>query len=373
MKEKLDKLTISGFKSIRELHDLELKNLNVLVGANGAGKSNLLSFFQMLHLLMDDNLNVFVNDNGGMNDILYHGPEGTKNIFFEMYFGIKGYKCAINPTVKDAAVLVDEGRFYSGKWSSFNHDNESDKSWLVKEANAPITTIDEKDGKYSKAVFEIINSWRLYHFNNTDLRSKMRGTEIVEDKAYLRADASNIAPFLRDLQENSKAEYEEIVRVCKLVLPYFKEFQFHENKSGKNKEILKVSLGWRTKYSDYPLQSYHWSDGSIRFICLATTLLQPNLPSMIMLDEPELGLHPEAIKILGELIASAAKKTQVVVTTQSPLLIDQFGINDIIVVSFKDGESTFKRLDEKDFNQWLEDYSVGELWVKNVICGGSND
>ncbi len=121
------------------------------------------------------------------------------------------------------------------------------------------------------------------------------------------------------------------------------------------------------------MQPYHLSDGSIRFICLATALLQPEPPSTIVIDEPELGLHPEAIRILAELMTDAARRTQLIVATQSPLLIDQFAVDDIVVVNRKGGQSTFERLSEDDFSQWLEDYSVGELWTRNVIQGGAAD
>jgi len=118
------------------------------------------------------------------------------------------------------------------------------------------------------------------------------------------------------------------------------------------------------------MQPYHLSDGSIRFICLASALLQPDLPSTLIIDEPELGLHPEAIRVLGELIHAAAMRTQILVATQSPLLIDQFKIEDIVTVNRKDDQSVFERLDKEDFDKWLEDYSTGELWAKNVIQGG---
>ena len=138
-------------------------------------------------------------------------------------------------------------------------------------------------------------------------------------------------------------------------------------------EATKVALSWQQKGSDFPMQPYHLSDGSIRFICLATALLQPSPPSMIIIDEPELGLHPEAIGILGELIQDAAKRTQVVIATQSPLLLDQFAIEDIIVVNRRGGQSTFERLERENYDQWLKDYSVGQLWTKNVIQGGTTN
>jgi predicted ATPase len=120
------------------------------------------------------------------------------------------------------------------------------------------------------------------------------------------------------------------------------------------------------------MQPYHFSDGSIRFICLAAALLQPTPPAAIIIDEPELGLHPEAIRLLGELLKDAAKRTQLIVATQSPLLLDQFAIKDIVVANRRDGQSVFERFDRKDFETWLEDYSVGELWTKNVIRGGTS-
>ena len=119
------------------------------------------------------------------------------------------------------------------------------------------------------------------------------------------------------------------------------------------------------------MQPYHLSDGSIRFICLTVALLQPNPPATLLIDEPEIGLHPEAIRILAELIQSASKHTQVIIATHSPLLLDQFAVEDIVVVNRKDGQSTFERLSHENFNVWLEDYSVGELWAKNVIQGGT--
>ncbi|WP_419603945.1 AAA family ATPase [Thiolapillus sp.] len=200
----------------------------------------------------------------------------------------------------------------------------------------------------------------------------MRRSEIVEDNQRLRNNGSNIAPFLLRLKQSESLHryYQEVVNATRLILPFFDDFRLDVFQQGG---ADKVKLSWQQKGSDYPLQPYHLSDGSIRFICLATALLQPNPPSAIVIDEPELGLHPEAIRILAELITDAAQRTQVILVTQSPLLIDQFAIDDIVVVNRKDGQSTFERLSEQDFSEWLEDYSVGELWTRNVIQGGTSD
>lgn len=211
----------------------------------------------------------------------------------------------------------------------------------------------------------MISSWQIYHFNDTSKTSSVRHSEIIQDDKILRNDAANLAPFLLKLKNEHKDEYRGILDAIRLVMPYLDNFLLEPRKYG---EAEKVNLSWKQKGSDYPLQPYHLSDGSIRFIALATALLQPELPSTIIIDEPELGLHPTAMHILSELIESASKRTQVIVATQSPTLLDSFNIKDIVVVNRENGASTFKRLNEKDYNVWLEEYTVGELWTKNIIA-----
>ncbi|HGV9316426.1 AAA family ATPase [Enterobacter bugandensis] len=360
----LDKLTIQGFKSIRELNDFKLNKLNIIVGANGAGKSNFISFFKMLLALIEGNLNRYVRDNGGAGDLLFQGRKITQKMFFETHFGSRGYRFTLVPTPADGCAIENEGRYYSGGTTGWwvLGDSEDGKSRLAAEVLE-----NKSDAGYSKPVYNAITSWRIYHFHDTSSTAAMRNYEIVQDCEVLRTDAANLAPFLMNLQKDHPHQYKAIVDAVRLVTPFFDDFILKPRKQGAKES---VNLSWMQKGSDYPMQPYHLSDGSIRFICLATALLQPNPPSTIIIDEPELGLHPAAIVILAELIQQAAQRTQVIVATQSPALIDQFAIEDIVVVNRQDGASTFTRLNESDYAQWLESYSVGELWTKNVIAGG---
>ena len=362
----LDKLTIRGFKSIRDLDEFKLKKLNIFVGANGAGKSNFISFFRMLQSVIEGNLSDYVQDNGGIGDLLYNGRKTTKKMEFVTRFGSRGYRFSIKPGAGERFAITDEARYYnegsSGWWDLGSSGDSS--SLLVKEAKGT-----SPDSKNSLPVYTAIGSWKIYHLHDTSLTAPMRHAEIVEDNKSLRYDAANIAPFLLRLRNEKHAFYDEILNACRLVSPYFDDFLLDEQQFGPK---TKVALSWKAKGSDYPMQPYHLSDGSVRFICLATALLQPDPPSTIIIDEPELGLHPEAIRLLGELIQDAAKRTQIIVATQSPLLLDQFSIEDVVVVNRKEGQSTFERLKRSDFDQWLNDYSVGELWTKNVIQGGTS-
>jgi len=313
---------------------------------------------------MDENLGGYIRDNGEISDILYEGRKITKKMEFEMFFGERGYRFTINPTANDEVALSREARYYNGRWWELGDSNDA-SSLLVKEAKNNV-----RDNKYSKPVYDAIMSWQIYHFHDTSLTASMRRWEIIEDNKKLRADASNIAPFLLRLREANPSAYQEILTTCQIIIPYLKDFLLNEKVSGKANEIKKVHLSWRTKNSDFPMQPYHLSDGSIRFICLATALLQPEPPSTLIIDEPELGLHPEAIRILGELINAASGRTQLIVATQSPLLLDQFAIEDIVTVNRKDNQSDFERLSKKYFDKWLDDYSVGELWTKDIMQGG---
>ena len=377
MQGALERLSVTGFKSIRELKDFPLNDLNVFVGANGAGKSNLIELFRMLSAMSEKNFSKFILAHNGADGFLFNGPKVTAAISAEFVFtshspfskGPNIYRFEATPTTDGRTFLLSEEREYvttspraygPAAEESRLRDKKDEKSW------------DERWNGVGHFVYESISNWMVYHFHDTGANAPMRRYEIVEDCQRLRSDASNIAPFLLRLKTNPSLSrhYTEIANAVRLVIPFFDDFRLDVYQMG---EAEKVALSWQQKGSDFPMQPFHLSDGSIRFICLAATLLQPTPPSMIIIDEPELGLHPEAIGILSELIQDAAKRTQVIVATQSPLLLDQFAIEDIVVVNRKDGQSTFERLERADYDQWLESYSVGQLWTKNVIQGGTTN
>ena len=360
----LDKLTIKGFKSIEFIDEFELKALNIVVGANGAGKSNFVSFFKLLNELINNRLNSYVVVTGGARDMLFNGKQPADKIEFSTRFGRHGFRFSLVPTVKDEFMIEDEARFDQHQpdgWLALG-SNTQGQSKMVHEAC-------NDDSKNSFKIYQAIKQWQIYHFHDTSSKAKMRHYDIVENNEKLAIDASNIAPFLLKLKNQYQRAYKQILAACQLVMPFLDDFILKEVTRGQKRE---VNLSWRQKDSDYPFQPYHLSDGSIRFICLATALLQPTPPSTIIFDEPELGLHPSALQVLAELIGAAATRMQVIVATQSPILIDQFAVEDIVTVNRVNGATSFKRLHEDELKQWLEDYSLGELWVKNVIQAGAN-
>jgi len=195
----------------------------------------------------------------------------------------------------------------------------------------------------------------------------MRRDQLVQDWERLRPDAANIAAFLLALGKSQPDRYQLIRDTVRLIAPFFDNFLLRPEERGGNEQ---VRLEWRQTGSDFPFQPNHLSDGTIRFICLATALLQPNPPSIIVIDEPELGLHPFALSVLADLIQSASERTQIIVSTQSPTLVDYFEPKDVVVVNRVNGRSEFQRLETEQLKEWLDDYSLGELWQKNVVRAG---
>lgn len=371
MRGTLHSLSIRGFKSIKEVNALKLAPLNVIIGANGAGKSNFVQIFHMLAAMTQRNFSKFILERGGADNFLFNGPKNTAKIEMEFEFfsnspnskGCNAYKCELTPTANEKFLVNEARKYHDGVWRSYG--GHSEESRLYDERDEKSTTGAWNGVGYF--VYEAISNWMVYHFHDSSASAPMRRSEIVEDCHKLRGDAANIAPFLLELRKHDAYHYGRIVDALRMVIPFFDDFRLDVKKLG---DAEKVRLSWNQKGSDFPMQPYHLSDGSIRFICLATALLQPRPPSLILIDEPELGLHPAAISILAELIQAAAQQTQIIVATQSPALIDQFAIEDIIVNSRKNGASTFQRLKKEDFLLWLEEYSIGELWSKNVIAGG---
>lgn len=364
----LDKLTIKGFKSIKELVDFRLNNLNVFIGGNGAGKSNFIEFFRMISAMMKlDGLKEFIA--GNADTYLFGGPKNTPFISVRMEFGDNGYDFELAANQDGFFLINNEKRHYSGHPFS----SSSPVSKKLGSGNFNLGLLTDKNNKgfngkehnASWHTFNSINSWTIYHFHDTNKEAGMRRYHDTGHNEKLFIDGSNIAAYLLELRTNHPESYKEIINAVRLVIPFFDDFILRPNRNES------VRLDWRQKgLKNFPMRPTQLSDGSIRFICLTTALLQPDPPSTIIIDEPELGLHPAAISILSELILDAAKLTQVILATQSPALINNFDIEDIIVVNRENEASTFNRLKKKDFTEWLENYSIGELWSKNVIAGG---
>ncbi|PQV45772.1 AAA family ATPase [Paraburkholderia sp. BL21I4N1] len=352
------KLTIAGFKSIRELRDFELRNLNVLIGANGAGKSNFIGLFRMLAEIYEGRLQLYVQTQGGPDALMHFSRKTTDEIHAEFRFSDQEwYAFKLVPTNDNRLVLSDE-QF------RFEENARAANGSLGSAPEARLKKIAEQHGyPYIAAALE---STRVYHFHDTGEKAKVKQLHALNDTLRLKVDGANLAAYLCMLKTEHAHNYRLIVDTIRLAAPFFDDFVFRAN------PFSKIQLEWTERGDpDTPFTAHALSDGTLRFICLCTLLLQPwtLMPATILIDEPELGLHPYAINLLADLLKRASEQKQLIVSTQSVELLDNMDPEDVIVVDRKDNASTFHRLDATQLQDWLDDYSLGDLWKQNVLGG----
>ncbi|MHB8894774.1 MAG: AAA family ATPase [Candidatus Geothermincolia bacterium] len=358
----LHKIHIEGFKSIRD-QELEFGPLNVFIGGNGAGKSNLTSVFNFLNQVVSQGLKTYTGVAGGANAILHFGRKTTKKLSLRVEFrgdqDANIYEFALLPTDNDRFLFEREAVFY---WNMAKHARPYADNVLSGHDEAKIG---ELKSPVAHHVRELLGSYRTYHFHDTSPSAAAKQTGDVADNRNLKADAGNLAAFLYRLQKKEPDHFANIEDAIRQVAPFFGRFVLEPSALNPSK----IRLEWEEKGSDTVFGPAALSDGTLRFICLATLLQQPVLPSLILIDEPELGLHPAAIQVLAGLLLSASTRTQLVVATQSVTLINQLEPEQVWVVDREDGQSVFRHLRSADMTSWLEDYGLGELWEKNVIGG----
>ena len=369
----LTNLTIKGFKSIKELR-LGLGPINVLIGPNGAGKSNFISFFRMLNELIEGHLQLFVGRSGGANALLHYGTKVTNSIDVGLYFDPNGYEIRLIPTVDDKLMFGEEILYFEPSTSTHYRERLGSGH---KEALAPEKYKAVEYGVV-KYVLPALRSWKVYHFHDTSSTSRIKQTGDLHENDRLEPDAGNLAAFLYTLRERHFPNYKLIRGAVRRIFPRFKDFALRPSPLNPDK----IRLEWQEYGTDYRFGPHQLSDGTLRFMGLATLLLQPDLPSTILIDEPELGLHPSALIILAGMVRSASSRTQLILTTQSVSFLNEFEPEDIITVERRDstaplvsdfrdglGESIFKKHNGESLREWLNAHSLGELWEMNVLGG----
>lgn len=355
----ITKLYIRGYKSIKE-QDIELTPINILIGGNGIGKSNFISTFSLMRSLYEKELQSYVLRKGGADVLLHMGRKQTNTIAIDFSFLRGEYQnryCVDLQEAQDRLIIKEASTafWYGGNWK-----------WQLCDLETNEATI--KDDRVGQAwyVSDLMSQFKVYHFHDTGDTSPMKSKSKVDDNRSLRKDGSNIASFLYYLQKKHPKCFTRIESTIRSVSPFFSSFALSPNRL--NPDV--IALEWKQKgVDDVYFNAYQLSDGTLRFICLATLLLQPEPPQTIIIDEPELGLHPMAINKLAALIKKVSEKSQIIISTQSVNLVDNFDAGDILVVDMKDNASYFHRLDSEALSVWLEQYSIGEIWEKNLIGG----
>ena len=374
LRAKIDQVRIKGFRSLADVKITELPDVTVMIGVNGSGKSNFIRFFEMLSwMLRSQQLGEFVGRCGGADDQLFGGnrqtPRMEATVGLKTEAGQNEYHFALAHAQPDRFIFTEEAcRFSRG-------DRPTQADWqYMKDSGYPEAKIVEAaqsevhlgvNSYTASYIVKLLRNCATYQFHDTSDESNLKKRWDVEDNNYLRSHGGNLASILYRLEQEDLKRFKLICHYIGRILPVFDRFVIEDSYG-------KVSLRWKAKWTDKTFGAYLTSDGSLRFFALVTllNLPPPMLPDVILLDEPELGLHPAAIELVAHMIKGVAKEKQVIVATQSPLLVDAFGLDEIVVLDLKDGKSELRKLDPNEFRIWIEeDFTPGQLWEKNLFGG----
>ncbi|KIG17043.1 hypothetical protein DB30_03640 [Enhygromyxa salina] len=357
---KLEKLTIQGFKSIRD-QTLALAPLNILIGANGVGKSNFVGVFRLLREIVTQNLAGYTATKGGPDALLHFGRKHTDTLHINLDFAegnrANGYSVDLVPTQDNRLIIAREQAFYHER-EKYREPYELDIGLHSDESQ-----LRAHSHLCARQALQDLEGYRIYHFHDTGATAPMKQLCEIDDNRFLRANADNLPAYLYFLAQRHPDNFATIEGAVRQVAPFFDRFDLAPSRLNPSR----IQLEWKERGRDAFFKASALSDGSLRFICLATLLLQPAPPGLILLDEPELGLHPAAITDLASMMSAAASQIQIIAATQSVTLINQFTPEDVWTVERDDGQSVFKQLSSEDMSAWSDEYSLGELWEKNII------
>ena len=370
---RLKSLSVSGYKSIKE-DTIVLGALNVLIGGNGVGKSNWISVFKFLREIVEGNLQLSASISGARN-LIYKGGKEADSISINAIYEEPITNGSLENSYDIKLNVTDEGSLVFEHEDILKFEREGVSFQRKPEYSHPIGKtlgaghVESKLIKSSTGIASWVAhdlaSYRIYHFHDTSTSANVKQVQDIEDSKVLYMDAGNLAPYLYWMKQHFPDHFDAIESSVRQIAPFFDRFELSPSRNNSEK----IRLEWREKGWEQNLNPNLLSDGTLRFMCLATLLLQPELPSMILLDEPELGLHPAAIKQLAELLKEAAQRTQLFVATQSVTLINQLDLADIFVADRIDGATKLHQFTEEELSQWVDRYSIGELWEKNLIGG----
>ncbi len=361
---KLKSFTIRGYKSIKEILQFEPRPVNILIGPNGAGKSNFISFFKFLSWMLnsDGKLQEYVSYLGGANDILHDGADVTKNIEAEIAIqtrtGLNEYKFSLMFAKPDKLVFKEEKYRFSKK------NMTCEANWSSCGVGHVEAQLPEVSNQTANTILNLLRKLIVYQFHNTSDTAPMRLKWSAADGRWLKQNGENLGSFLYRIQREERAYYIRIVKYIRLVLPFFDDFDLYE-------EFGQILLRWKEKGTTKSFNAGQASDGMLRTIALISLLAQnpKDMPAVLFLDEPELGLHPSAIDAVAGLIKAVSAHCQVFVATQSISLVNNFVLDDLVVIDRRDRSSEYNRPDSEKLEAYLDEFSTGQIWEKNIIGG----
>jgi predicted ATPase len=329
--------------------DIKLKNLNILIGPNGAGKSMFIELLNMINCLFDGRLQEYVSTHGGPDELLRFGRSVTSRIEIGLFFDKRHYLAVLEPS--------DDGRLFFAEERVGIEGHE--------DLNIGCGHFETRIREHENEIADV--NCQAFNLTNVGRNASIRLPQPFGPCKKLSFDGSNLAPYLYELKENHYGDYVRIIKRLRIIAPFFNDFYLVPNEDTPGT----ISLKWLESGQDIPLSPNSLSDGMLRFACVLAIFRYPKerRPDIILIDEPDLSLHPKALELLYHIINVVSEYRQIVISTQSEGMINKFKADDIIIADRTGGKTAFHRIDADELEEWLENKTITELWANSIIGG----
>jgi len=366
---RFENLTIRNFRRLSDV-DLPLRPLTVMIGANGVGKSSLLDALSLLARSAQGGLNAAVSEMSGISAMRTMDRDGDLELGISMsasWQDALGYSLSLR--AHGAGYVISRETLVQGSGQPLLIDaRDSDilyyhiathfrPTWEHNPLESSLSQV-PKMFVETEQFRRKLASCAFYHGLNVDPRSPVRLPQAMRPAPLPGKDGEDLVSCLYYLREAQPDRFEAVEDALKAAFPGFNRLDFPPVAAGT------LAMTWRDKNFSRPLYTHQLSEGMLRFLWLVTLLQSPGLTALTLIDEPEVSLHPELLSLLAGLLREASSlRTQIVVATHSDRLVSFLKPEEVVVMdAADDGTSTLTWADQMHLEQWLEDYTLDDLW-----------
>ena len=377
---KFQYVQVEGYRRLFSV-PLEMRDLTVMIGSNGVGKTSLLDVFSLLASSAKGQLLEKIG--GGLEGILTRDKANHLAISLEMsvpgYAPLKyylelspvrgsSYEISIetltqhnDPNAYQPLKYIDSHRLNIKYFNVQTHYLEP-PNW---EHNPFETSLSQVPKMYqqSENLRKQLASCTFYGALDVSSRSPVRLPQEMRPAKLPGPNGEDLVSCLYDLRETDPDRFEMVEDTLAAAFPEFEKLSFPPVAAGK------LSMTWKDKNFSKPIYVHELSEGTLRFLWLVALLQSRDLTALTLIDEPEVSLHPELLRLLADLMREASKRTQLIVATHSDRLIRFLKPEEVLVCDAQDGLTTMTWADKLDLDKWLAEYSLDEVWAMNLMGG----
>jgi predicted ATPase len=386
---KISTLHMHNYRCLVDV-ELPIRDLTVVIGPNGAGKTSLLEVFQLLERGCQQELGSFLASQGGVQAVLSHPriagrppclqigveldvqsdqSDAPMDYRFELAGQQVGYminserlEWQFDPQAKKPFQYIDAHRdrlYYADPTKAVKM---AQPDWDYNRLELALAQV-PKMYREPETLRSMFASTRHYSFLDVSPRAVVRSSQSLTPDTRPGPNGENLYSALYNMRASHRDIYERIGALLEQGFADFKRLEFPVVGAGQ------VTLAWYERGSREPLYPNQLSEGTLRFLWLITILLATPEPALLLLDEPEVSMHPELLKLLAALLQDASVRSQIVVATHSPDLIRWLQPEEVLIADKEDGVTRFTWADELDLDEWLEEYTLRDLWLMGNLGG----